>query len=45
LARAHLALLDTENPTDVVLEAPAVLCTLRAGKLVHRLEGPVCDTC
>jgi cytosine deaminase len=37
---AHLVVLDTVDPGTVVLEAPAVLATLRAGRLVYRTESP-----
>jgi cytosine deaminase len=39
-AHAHLILVDTDDPVDVVLRAPAVLATMRAGRLVHALAGP-----
>jgi cytosine deaminase len=39
-AAAHLAVLDAIDPDEVVLEAPAVVATLRAGRLVSRLSGP-----
>jgi cytosine deaminase len=39
-AHAHLIILDTDDPVDVVLRAPAVLATLRGGRLVHTLAGP-----
>jgi cytosine deaminase len=40
-ADAHLALLDGDGDgPDVALRAPAVLATLRAGRLVHALAGP-----
>ena len=39
-APAHLALLDTERESDVLLLTPPVLATLRSGRLVHRLVGP-----
>jgi cytosine deaminase len=42
-AAAHLALLDSEHPADAALCAPAVLATLRAGALVHRLVSPAID--
>ncbi|MBL7495808.1 amidohydrolase family protein [Frankia sp. CNm7] len=37
---AHLAVLDTADPASVPLGAPAVLATLRAGRLVHRVTVP-----
>jgi cytosine deaminase len=39
-AEAHLAIVDSDEPADVALRAPAVLATLRAGRLVHTLEVP-----
>jgi cytosine deaminase len=39
-AAAHLAILDAIEPDDAVLEAPAVVATVRAGRLVSRLSGP-----
>jgi len=41
-AAAHLALVDSTDPTDVqlALRAPAVLATLRGGRLVHVLAAP-----
>ncbi|HEY3592978.1 MAG TPA: amidohydrolase family protein [Polyangiaceae bacterium] len=39
-ADAHLAVLDAGGADDIMLSAPAVLATLRAGKLVHRLWAP-----
>jgi cytosine deaminase len=39
-ADAHLALLDSDDALDVALRAPAVLATLRAGRLVHALAAP-----
>jgi len=35
-----MILVDTDDPVDVVLRAPAVLATVRAGRLVHALAGP-----
>ena len=40
-ADAHLAILDALDPDEVVIEAPAVLATVRSGRLVGRLTGPV----
>jgi cytosine deaminase len=37
---AHLALIDTRHAEDAVLCAPAVLATLRAGRLVYAAKGP-----
>jgi cytosine deaminase len=42
-AGAHLALLDTDQPADAVLRAPTVLATVRAGRLVHRLDAPALE--
>jgi cytosine deaminase len=39
-AEAHLAVLDSDEPADVVLRAPSVVATLRAGRLVHALQAP-----
>jgi cytosine deaminase len=39
-AEAHLVLLDTDEPEGIVLRSPAVLASLRAGRLVHTLAGP-----
>jgi cytosine deaminase len=39
-ACAHLALLDSTEPADVALRAPAVLATLRAGHVVHAIAAP-----
>jgi cytosine deaminase len=39
-ADAHLAVVDSDEPADVVLRAPTVLATLRAGRLVHALQAP-----
>ena len=42
-AEAHLALLDTEESAGVALRAPAVLATMRGGRLVHTLAGPAVE--
>jgi len=39
-AWAHLAVFDAAREEDVVLTAPAVLATLRAGRLVYRASSP-----
>jgi cytosine deaminase len=39
-AAAHLCVLDADDPDAVVLETPAVLATLRAGRLVYRSDPP-----
>jgi cytosine/creatinine deaminase len=39
-AAAHLCLLDSEDPDQLALEAPAVIATLRAGQLVYRTRAP-----
>jgi cytosine deaminase len=40
-ADAHLAVLDDDgDPTSVVLRAPGVVATLRAGRLVHATRSP-----
>jgi cytosine deaminase len=39
-AAAHLVIVDTEEPEDVILEAPTVLTTLRAGAVVHETHPP-----
>jgi cytosine deaminase len=39
-ADAHLVVVDADDADDVVLEAPAVLATLRAGALVSRTSAP-----
>jgi cytosine/creatinine deaminase len=39
-ADAHLAILDSDEPAGVVLRAPSVLATLRAGRLVHLVDAP-----
>jgi len=36
----HLALLDAQHVDEVVLHAPPVLATVRAGRLVHALNAP-----
>ena len=36
-ALAHLVLLDTDQPDAIVSRAPAVLATIRSGRLTHRL--------
>jgi cytosine deaminase len=36
-ALAHLALLDTHDPEQAIVNAPAVLATLRSGRLTHAL--------
>jgi cytosine deaminase len=36
-ALAHLVLLDTDQPDAIVTSAPAVLATIRSGRLTHRL--------
>lgn len=37
---AHLALVDDDQPDGVVLRAPAVMATLRAGRLVYARRAP-----
>jgi len=39
-AWAHLAVFDVAREEDIVLGAPAVLATLRAGRLVYRAASP-----
>lgn len=39
-AWAHLAVFDATREEDIVLSAPAVLATLRAGRLVYRASSP-----
>ncbi|HXJ23806.1 MAG TPA: amidohydrolase family protein, partial [Polyangia bacterium] len=43
-ADAHLALLDSDDPDDVILRAPAVAATLHGGRLVHVTRGPAVVT-
>jgi cytosine deaminase len=39
-AHAHFAVFDASEPDEVVLQAPAILATVRSGRLVNRLSGP-----